>query len=256
MNIALLRVGADSGNLGFHSPIFEDETFDFIPINEEYNNKPENKKRRIIEKRTFGNTKVRKDNFLIEYFPVNKINKYKHSIIHFDPEFETYTYGDPSFTKNGLMKLQKGDYLIFYSSLSAFPRKDNSEIKLYMIGYFEIEKVISVKDISNYEILLKDFNNNFHVKHYNKFKLDVATSKNKGLKLVKGTRNSRFLKYAVPISEKIEYGKDKMKRFVVSKEKQKIFGDFNGKICIQRNALRFVKDENVENTYNWIMNLE
>ena len=28
------------------------------------------------------------------------------------------------------------------------------EVKLYMIGYFEIEKVISVKDIGDYKILL------------------------------------------------------------------------------------------------------
>lgn len=256
MKIALLRVGADSGNLGIHSPLFEDGTFDFIPINDEFNDNPENKKRKIIENRTFENTKVRKDKFLIEYFPPNIKDKHKKSIIHFDPEFVTYTYGDPSFTKSGLMKLQKGDFLVFYSSLTPFPQKDNLEVKLYIIGFFEIEKVISVTDISDYKIILKDFKNNFHVKHYNKFKLDVTTSKNKGLKLVKGTRNSRFLNYAVPISEKIEYGTDNRKRFVVSKEKQKIFGDFNGKICIQRNALRFVKDENVENTYNWIMKLE
>lgn len=256
MKIALLRVGADSGNLGFHSPLFTDGTFDLIPINETYNDKPKNINRKIVENRTFQNTKVRTNKFLIEYFPSNKKDKYKNSIIHFDPEFETFTYGDPSFTKNGLLKLQKGDYLIFYSSLTPFPGIKNAEVKLYVIGYFEIAKVIAVKDICEYEKLLKNFKNNFHVKHYNIFKRDVTTVKNKGLKLVQGTKNSRFLKRAQLISDKSEYGKDRLKRFVVSKEMQKIFGRFNDKICIQRNALRFVDFKHVPKTHEWLMNLE
>jgi len=256
MNIALLRVGADSGNLGFHSPLFEDGSFDFIPINETYNEKSKNANRKIEENRTFQNTKVIKNTALIEYFPSEKKVKYKNSIIHFDPEFETFTYGDPSFTKSGLLKLKKGDFLVLYCSLTPFPPIKNAEAKLYIIGYFEIEKAIAVKDIKDYKEVLKEYKNNFHVKHYNIFQRDVTTKKNNGLKLVKGTKKSRILKKAKLLSDKIEYGKDNMKRFVVSSEMQKIFGDFKGKICIQRNSLRFVEKEYVENAYKWLVALD
>jgi len=256
MNIALLRVGADSGNLGFHSPLFNDGSFDFIPINETYNENPKNINQKIAEERKFSNIKVLKNKFLIEYFPVNKIEKHNNSIIHFDPEFESYTYGDPSFTKSGLLKLEKGNILVFYCSLKPFPKQDNAKVKLYVIGYFEIEKTISVTDLNDYKKIFKDFNKNFHVKHYNIFKRDVTTKKNNGLKLVKGTKNSRFLKKAQLISENIEYGSDNMKRFVVSRKMQKIFGDFGGKICIQRNSLRFIDKDFVEKTSIWLNSLE
>ena len=45
---------------------------------------------------------------MLHYFPENKKKKFKDSIIHFDPEFEAFTYGDPSRNKKGLAKLQKG----------------------------------------------------------------------------------------------------------------------------------------------------
>src|ERR1700733_15047811 len=116
--VALLRVGADSGNLGFHAPLFEDGRYDYIPINERYNELPKNKGKEIIETRTYANTKSFKDKFLIEYFRDNKKDKFLNQIIHFDPEFETFTYGDPSFTKRQIGELQKDDYLLFYCSLT------------------------------------------------------------------------------------------------------------------------------------------
>lgn len=253
MKIALLRVGADSGNLGFHSPIFEDETFDFIPIDETYNDR---NTEQITEHRTYSNTKIKTKNFLIDYFKENSKNKFKNSIIHFDPEFDTFTYGDPNFNKNGLKRFTKGDYLIFYSSLQSFPTNSNNEISLYVIGYFEIETVAVANELNQYESLKEIFNNNFHVKHWNIFKRDVTTLKNRGLKLIKGTKNSKLLKKAYKISEKIPYGSDNQKRFVISQEMQKIFGDFGGKICIQRNSLRVIEDpEQIEKTISWLRQL-
>ena len=253
MKIALLRVGADSGNLGIHSPLFEDDSFEFIPINEDYNVNPKNGNKQINEIRTFGNTKIKTSKYLIDYFKESKKEKFRNANIHFDPEFKTFTYGDPSFTKKGLSRLEKGDYLIFYSSLS----RSNSEAKLYTIGYFEIDKVKIVIDLKEYKELQKDFGKNFHVMHENIFERDVLCKKNKGLKLVKGTQKSKLLNKAYLISDKKPYGSDELPRFVVSKEMQKIFGDFDGKICIQRNALRFIIGEKfIEKTYSWLKKLE
>ena len=249
MKIALLRVGADSGNLGFHSPLFKDGTFDFIPINESATT--------LVSKnfQTYQNTRINKKEFLINYFPDRKKEIHKSSIIHNDPEFETFTYGDPSFNKKGLSNLIRGDYLIFYSSLFDFPKKENSITQLYAIGYFEIDKVKVITDTNEYKGILNDFGNNFHVKNKKIFERDVNFKKNRGLKLVKGTNKSKLLKNAELISNKIPFGKDNQDRFVVSKDMQEIFGDFGGRICIQRNSLRFIDEKFVGKTLKWIKSL-
>jgi hypothetical protein len=253
MQIALLRVGADSGNLGFHAPLFEDGSFEFIPINDLYNVK--NSKSPIDERRTYSNTKGRSGKPLLDYFPENKKNKHKDSIIHFDPEFESFTYGDPSRTKKGLTKLEKGDYLIFYSSLTEYPLSKNSKTALYVIGYFEVDESRIVKNVKEYDDVKKKYGKNFHVRHRKIFDRDVSTAKNNGLKLVKGSKNSKLLKKAYPISEWKPFGKDGKCRFVISKKMQKIFGDFGGKVCIQRNALRYVEEGYVQSVSNWINEL-
>lgn len=258
MKIALLRIAADSGNLGFHSPIFKDNTFEYIPINENFNDNCNNYDKKIDESRTYSNTKIKTNKFLIEYFPNNKTKKYKDAVIHYDPEFESFTYGDPSANKKGLSELSFGDYLIFYSSLTR-----DGGTKLYVIGYFEIEEVQVIgcrteKEAENTNSKLqKKFGSNFHVKHLYIFKRDVLCKKNNGLKLVKGTKNSKLLNKAIPISEKNLYPSDNKERYDVSKEMQKTFGDFGGNICIQRNALRFIKEEKfIERTLKWIKKLE
>ncbi len=254
MKIALLRVGADSGNLGFHAPLFKDGSFEFIPINDSYNVK--NSKSPIDERRTYSNKKGRSGKPLLDYFPENKKNRFKDYIIHFDPEFESFTYGDPSRTKKGLAKLKKGDYLIFYSSLTEYPRIENSKTALYVIGYFEIEESKIVKDLKEYNEVKKKYGKNFHVRHWKIFQRDVTTAENNGLKLVKGTKNSKLLKKAYPISEWKPFGSDGKCRFVISKKMQKIFGDFGGRVCIQRNALRYVEEKSVSEARKWLKDLK
>ena len=76
------------------------------------------------------------------------------------------------------------------------------------------------------------FGNNYHVKH----KAVYEKQKNE-LVLVKGNPNSRLLKKAVKISD---YSKDKSGKplKVLSNKFQETFGDFNGKISIQRSSPR------------------
>ena len=40
--------------------------------------------------------------------------------IHNDPEFETFTDGDPTVPKRGLRNLAKGDLLVFYAGLEGW----------------------------------------------------------------------------------------------------------------------------------------
>ena len=74
------------------------------------------------------------------------------------------------------------------------------------------------------------------------------------LVLVKGNKNSRMLKKAVKISM---YGKDKSGRklLVLSTEMQKIFGDFDGHISIQRSPTRWVNKEYLPRAINFIRQL-
>ena len=84
MNIAMFRVGIDTGSGGIHGPIFINGEFEFIPIMGEDN------------KYTYGNMDGRYKRKLIDYFPKTMQKTMHDTQIHYDPEFETFTYGDPN----------------------------------------------------------------------------------------------------------------------------------------------------------------
>jgi hypothetical protein len=69
--------------------------------------------------------------------------------VHFDPEFETYTYGDPTQKRKSLLKLRKGDLLVFYAGLEQWPSGHSSA--LYLIGYFTVEKVYDFDKLESRE---------------------------------------------------------------------------------------------------------
>jgi len=249
---ALLRVGIDKGCGGILSPLFNDGTFELIWIPEYYNKKNKNG---IVEKRTYATMKGRKGKYLIDYFPegANK-EKHKDCPIHVDPEFETFTYGDPHVGKGTLIKLEKGDYLIFYAGLK--PVDKTKEDGLYIIGYFEIEETKRVTSINEADEVKKKFKNNFHVLHNLILERDVTKEKNKGLKLIKGTKRSRLLKHAVKISVKKKYKTIKSPTDVLDPKFYKVFGDFDGKVSLRRNPTRWVKDEYVEKAIEFVKGLK
>lgn len=254
MKAALLRVGIDTGSGGILSPIFDDNSFEFLPIPEYYNLK--HIKSPLDEKRTYSTLIGRCGIPMIEYFRegANK-EKHRNCIVHVDPEFETFTYGDPCFNKGSLKDLNNGDYLIFYAGLKGYGKNEPRK-GLYVIGYFEVDYSVVISDIKQYSEVAGDFSNNFHVRHQAIFQRDVSTKRNKGLKLVKGTDKSRLLKYAYKISQKKIYGKYKYPIDVLSNDIQGIFGDFNGKISIMRNSLRWIKEKRkVETTVSWLKSL-
>ncbi len=90
MKSMLLRVGIDKGTDGTLAPIFSDGTFEYIPISEGDPFTEEN--------RTYENTIGVTGKPLSTYLP----KKIKNKIMHYDPEFETFTYGDPTSVKSML----------------------------------------------------------------------------------------------------------------------------------------------------------
>jgi hypothetical protein len=117
------------------------------------------------------------------------------------------------------------------------------------MGYFQIECAGKISDLKGKDVK-RLFVNNFHVKHKKVFEQQKDR-----LVLVKGNSNSRLLKKAVKIST---YSRDRSgKRFkVLSPESQKIFGDFGGKISIQRCPPRWVDDLFVHRTVDYLVSLE
>jgi hypothetical protein len=237
MQVVLLRVGIDSGRGGIQAPLFEDGTFEFIPIDD---------RRRDCEQ-TYGNTRGVHGRMLIEYFPERLRDKLRDQPIHFDPEFKTFTYGDPTLPKRGLLRLKPGSLLVFYAGLESWPERRDAG--LYIIGFFEIAKVGLATDFSAGE-LKRHFGRNFHVCHKNVLKRQKSR-----LVLVKGGRGSRLLKRAVLISA---MDKDKSGRplKVLSPLMRKIFSDFDGHVSIQRSPPRWVGPDFVIKAAKFIRSLK
>lgn len=236
MKAVLLRVGIDTGAGGINGPLFSDHTFEYIPI-PDYSG---------FDTRTYGNTEGRFNRKLIDYFPQSRHNKYRNQTIHFDPEFESFTYGDPTSLKSRLRCLEKGDYLIFYCGLEGYDFK--AEPALYVMGYFEVEVAARAENFSK-DQLNTLFSKNFHVRHDN-----IFNKQKDRLVLIKGTQNSRLLSKAFKISQ---YGQDRQGKplKVISREMQAIFGDFDGKISIQRSSPRWIAPAYVDKTVSFIKSL-
>jgi hypothetical protein len=122
-----LRVGIDKGCGGCLAPIYHDGSFEYIPIPEE---------QPTFENRAYKDLQGRNVESLASLLPA----KLHHRVPHFDPEFETFTYGDPAVNKSRqLLRLSPGDLLVFYAGLK--PYKSQDPPRLYIIGYFTISQI-------------------------------------------------------------------------------------------------------------------
>lgn len=236
MNVVLLRVGVDSGSGGIQGPLFADGSFEFVPI-------PDNSGYGM---RTYGNTSGLKGLPFSEYFPKGRQNAIHGQSMHVDPEFETFTYGDPTSPKAGLRRLQRGDMLVFYAGLSGWDH--HCEPALYLVGYFVVEWAGLATDIPAHE-LLKRCGKNFHVMHEELFR-----EQQKRLVLVQGGFGSRLLARAHCISAMSRNSKGQPLK-VLSPEAQKIFGDFDGRISIQRSPPRWVHQSYVHQAKTFLESL-
>lgn len=237
MKIAMVRVGVDSGCGGMQGPLFQDGTFEYIPIPDDFG----------VDRRTYGNQLGRHGRRLVEYFPPSRQSGMVNQAIHFDPEFATFTYGDPTSPKSGLRHLQRGDMLVFYCGLEGGDFE--SPPALYLMGFFEVLTAGKAGDFSLAEIE-NTWAENFHVRHRQVFK-----RQRNDLVLVKGSRNSRLLKKAVLMSAT---GRDRSGRplKVLSPEMREVFGGFGGRISFQRSPTRWVAEAFVTRAAQWMRSLD
>jgi len=179
----LLRVAADTKNPGVLGPIFEDGSFEFIPIAEEEGIESDE----VI----YSKMKGRHGKMLSDYLP----KKCQHWVPHNDPEFIIPSYGDPTSKKNSLKKLDKGDFLFFNAGLTAhsttkYPKRAN-----YIIGYFTVDRVVDFSNIESKKKYNEEWallQNNFH----------IGYRKQKDCFVVVGQKNkSALLSKAIPFTE-------------------------------------------------------
>lgn len=236
----LLRVGIDSGSGGIQGPLFMDDTFEFVCIPD--------KKELSVHK--YGSCIGKNGRPHSEYFPVRQQERIARQHVHFDPEFETYTYGDPTTPKRSLRKLEKGDYLIFYAGLQRWDDQEGftGPRALYIVGYFVVQLAGLAGEFSR-TTLKQEFGKNYHVRYQRAYKRE-----HERLVLVKGGPKSRLLKKATLISD---VGNDRTGKplKVLSQDAQRVFGDFGGKIAIQRSPPRWVAPEHVEKAIRFVTRL-
>lgn len=239
MQVVLLRVGIDTGSGGILGPLFKDGSFEYIPI-------PDKTRGRGIDKRAYGDTLGRHGERLVNYFPERRREAMRGQSIHLDPEFETFTYGDPTIPKVSLQRLDAGSLLVFYAGLKGW----GFECKpaLYIIGYFVVTHAGLATSFTGTE-LRRLFRKNFHYKHGEVFKRQKEF-----LVLVKGGKGSRLLKKAVKISS---MGEDCIGRpiFLLSRTMQSFFGGFDGQVCIQRSPPRWVAPKFAERASQFLRSL-
>lgn len=241
--VVLLRVGIDAGCGGIQGPLFEDGTFEFVCI-------PDNKR---VSVHTYGNMVGRNGHAHVGYFPESRRTLMTEQTVHVDPEWETFTYGDPTTPKRSLRHLQPGDLLAFYCGLQEWDAvtgwNGHRRPALYLAGYFEVALAGMAGDFDK-KVLRSEFGKNFHVRYSS-----VFDQQKNDLVLVKGGPGSRLFSKASQISVE---GKDRAGKplKVLSPAMQKVFGSFGGHVSIQRSPPRWVEPGFVDRAVDYLKDLE
>jgi hypothetical protein len=241
--VVLLRVGVDSGCGGIQGPLFDDGSFDFVCIPDNHG----------VSAHTYGNMIGRGGKPLAGYFAESRRKIMAEQHVHVDPEFDTFTYGDPTTPKRSLRYLRTGDLLVFYCGLQEWDADGGwnrgHRPALYLAGYFVVTKAGMAGDFDR-KVLREEFANNFHVRYPAVFKQQKGD-----LVLVKGGPGSRLFRKAYQISVE---GRDRSGNplKVLSPEMQRVFGTFGGHVSIQRSPPRWVESGLVDKAIGFVMGLE
>ena len=181
MRVYLANVGANASH-GFASPLFEDGTFEFIPIPEAV--------------RTPARL-VRYADLRSHYYPDGDLLRYvprrrRSEPCHNDPEFETLTYGDggDNGRSSALTTLRPGDALLFLARLERWDDgKRTRQFGFHLIGGLSVDYAEFITPQSDKR---ERFAKNAHAIRVDERFLGVA-----------GSSRSRRFRKAVPITRDI-----------------------------------------------------
>jgi hypothetical protein len=190
--IFLINVGVNASHGNLRSPIFEDCTFEFVPIPEEG--------RRVScpECPTLPRYKDLTTSNGIDIIQIIP-KSYHDSRVHNDPEFISYTYGDyPTSSPRAanLKKAETGDFLFFLARLVSHNHGSFGKGRFYLIGYFEIENILKEVRRRPDEASLRKFGKNAHVRRalFDERFWD-------GFWVFKGSEKSQRFKRAIPFDK-------------------------------------------------------
>ena len=194
MKVFILNVGVNASHGSLRSPIFDDNTFEFIPIPE----------RSILSHSAPDCPALPRYCDITSHSGRDILNlipeKYHNWRAHNDPEFDRFTYGDyPTVSPRvaNLKKIEIGDYLFFLARLVKWENgKFTSKAGFYLIGFFEIEDILKevVTNPTNSELV--NFSSNVHIKRG----LWNPAFWN-GFWVFKGSKKSMRFKQAIPFSK-------------------------------------------------------
>ncbi len=145
MTVVLCGIGADTTNCGRVAPIYEDGSFEYIPIPEKH--------RDTAETATYGTWELRyadgvAADLLTSIIPQPtdgtriRAADLRRWPLHYDPNLDALTYGEhrPGYVTK-LQTLDSGDIVGFYAGLRG---PDKAQAHRYLIGYFTVETVETI----------------------------------------------------------------------------------------------------------------
>jgi hypothetical protein len=241
--VVLLRVGIDSGCGRTQGPLFKDGSFDFVCISAS---------KQVIA-HTYGNIIGRHGRPHADYLAESRRKIMAEQHVHDDPEWETFTYGDPTIPKRSLRNFQSEDILVFYCGLQKWDTNGGWNLDhrpaLYLASCFVVALAGMAVEFDK-KILKAEFGMNFYVRYRTVFE-----KQKEDLVLVKGGPGSRLLKKSHQIST---VGKDRAGKplKVLSPTIQKVFASFGGHISIQPSPLRWVESGFVDKAIRFVTGLE
>lgn len=187
MSLVLVGVGADTVNASTCPPVFEDGTFEYIPIPEQYES---------TESATFASEGFSE---YLDYiiYDGKRTDDFDEVSLHHDPNFDALTFGDPGKSRKGLLSLQEGDVLAFYSGLTP-PNQDRPKHR-YLIGYFSVESVIDFNSLDETAVdrAIEQNSENAHIKRYLASNTDRHLS---DLVIVRGQKPGTILENGIKLS--------------------------------------------------------
>ncbi|MFC7251099.1 hypothetical protein ACFQJ5_14790 [Halomicroarcula sp. GCM10025324] len=157
MTVALIGVGADQTNSSPYPQVYQDGSFEYVPIPEAYESS---------ECGTFGTISRKPDeghlrqvsasedtlsDVLDEIMPREgegdtvKGAELESYPIHWDPNFSELTYGEvKTANKNQIKQLDQGDVLAFYTGLTS---PGSGTPHRHIIGYFTVNRVTDFRPL-------------------------------------------------------------------------------------------------------------
>jgi hypothetical protein len=202
--VLLIGVGADGTNTKPLPPIYDDGTFEYVPIPETQTETAESKNYQNWEF-TYQNTTA------ASYFRRIRPSKddgwigdekFSEHPFHRDPNFGSLTFGDKkgnNGTGGELEKLQQGDILGFYAGLQGRGRKHR-----YIIGYFTVTEVTDLDQhcSEQRQELLNEHPENAHSMRYQ----GEGQLKHRDVVIVDGKQPGGLLTEAIQISSFDRFG--------------------------------------------------